>query len=371
MDFGIFHELSVPRPFGGEATRSVFNNALEQTRLADTIGFNSCWIVEHHFLEEYSFSSCPEMFLAACAAITKQIRLGFGIATCVPEMHHAAILAERAAYLDVLSNGRAEFGTGRSSTWNELGGFGADPASTKKTWDEYVRAIPKMWMQDRARFDGQYVKMPERAVLPKPIQKPHPPMGVAVNAPGTEVDAGLRGLGCLTVTAGNLKKNAPRFATYRKLIKNCEPVGAFVNEKVAAVNWMFCHEDRRYAQMRMRRLVQNFSSMAAQTVQVSQAYPSSNYGAPGLLGALRVDPDDESDKPIPDGLCAGDPADLIATIKAWEAAGVDEIIFMINSRESIPQEEVMNSLRLFEKEVLPAFKNGGSIKVVQKDTQDA
>jgi alkanesulfonate monooxygenase SsuD/methylene tetrahydromethanopterin reductase-like flavin-dependent oxidoreductase (luciferase family) len=366
MEFGIFHELSVPRPFTRDSERVVFNNALEQTRFADKAGFAAVWCVEHHFLEEYSHASCPDMFLAAIAAQTTNIRLGFGIATCVPEMHHAVRLAERAAFLDVLSNGRVEVGTGRSSTWTELGGFRSDITTTKKSWDEYIRALPKMWMEERVRFDGQFVKMPERSVLPKPIQSPHPPMWVAVTAPGTEIDAAERGMGCLALAAGNLEKNAPRFEAYRKRIKTCEPVGAFVNNRVATVNWMYCHEDSNYAKFRMRQLIDSFSSMAAQTIEVSQAFPANNYGATGLLGQFRVDPDDEKAKAVPDGLTAGNPRELIDTIKSWESAGVDQMVLMINSREVIPQDEVMASLALFEREVMPHFKKSG-IKVSAKE----
>src|SRR5262245_51843677 len=104
MQFGLIYELSVPRPFAPGVEQAVFHNALEQVRLADSLGFDQVWCVEHHFLEEYSHASCPEMFLAACAAQTKAVRLGFGIATCVPEMTHPARLAERGAFLDVLSN---------------------------------------------------------------------------------------------------------------------------------------------------------------------------------------------------------------------------------------------------------------------------
>lgn len=366
MKFGIFHELSVPRPFSQTAERDAFHNALEQTRFVDEAGFDSVWCVEHHFLEEYSHSSCPDMFLAACAAQTQNVRLGFGISTCVPQMHHPARIAERAAFLDVLSNGRAEVGTGRSSTWNELAGFRADPADTKAMWDEYLHLIPRMWMEERLRFKGKFVDFPERSVLPKPLQQPHPPLWVAVTAPGTELDAADRGIGCLLVSAGNIAKNAPRFAAYRERIKNCRPAGAFVNNKIAAVNWLFCHEDGDYAVQQMAKMVRSFSSMAGQTVEISQAYPNNAYGAIGLLGQLRGDPSDEAAKPIPDGLCAGTPAEIIETIRAWGDAGVDEIIFMVNSREVIPQSEVMASLELFTKEVLPHFKNAGiEAKVVE------
>ena len=123
MKFGIFFELSTPRPFSTAVEWSVYHNALEQCRLADELGFDHVWAVEHHFLEEYSHCSAPEVFLAAVAAQTQRIRVGHGAVVCVPEMNHPIRVAERAAALDIISNGRLEFGTARSSTWTELGGF--------------------------------------------------------------------------------------------------------------------------------------------------------------------------------------------------------------------------------------------------------
>ncbi|HMC42660.1 MAG TPA: LLM class flavin-dependent oxidoreductase, partial [Acidimicrobiales bacterium] len=136
MRFGIFFEVSVPRPWTGDSERIVYENALEQARLADELGFDWVWAVEHHFLEEYSHCSAPEVLLAAVAAQTRQIRVGHGVVVCVPQINHPIRAAERAAVLDIISGGRLEFGTGRSSTWTELGGFQADPDETKKTWDE-------------------------------------------------------------------------------------------------------------------------------------------------------------------------------------------------------------------------------------------
>jgi alkanesulfonate monooxygenase SsuD/methylene tetrahydromethanopterin reductase-like flavin-dependent oxidoreductase (luciferase family) len=125
--FGIFFEMSTPRPFGAGIERQVYHNSLEQAREADELGFDWVWCVEHHFLEEYSHSSAPEVVLAAVAAQTHQIRVGHGAVVCVPEINHPVRVAERAAALDIISDGRLEFGTARSSTWTELGGFDVDP----------------------------------------------------------------------------------------------------------------------------------------------------------------------------------------------------------------------------------------------------
>ena len=357
MKFGLFYELSTPRPFSTENQRMVIENAIEQTVLADKLGFSSVWCVEHHFLEEYSHSSCPDMFLAAIARETKDIRVCFGIGTCVPAMHSPIRWAEKAAYLDMLSNGRVEFGTGRSSTWNELGGFNANVDDTKKSWDEYCRVIPKMWTQERFSYEGNYFSMPERGILPKPVQDPHPPMWVAVTAPGTELDAADRGMGALLLSISDVERNIPRIKEYREHIKTCDPVGSFVNDQVAIANWMYCHEDAELAKQKGTELINTFGYMAGQTVEVSEAYPANSYKALGLLGSLRQDPNAPGDKKAApaSGLCFGDPDTLIDTISRWEAAGADQMIFMVQAREHLPQEKVLESLRLFAKEVMPHF----------------
>src|SRR5256885_7546373 len=136
MRFGIFFEMSTPRPFSRAIERQVYDNALEQARLADELGFDYLWAVEHHFLEEYSHCSAPEVFLTACAMATRNIRVGHGAVVCVPQMNHPVRVAERAAVLDIISGGRLDVGTARSSTWTELGGVQADPDDTQKTWED-------------------------------------------------------------------------------------------------------------------------------------------------------------------------------------------------------------------------------------------
>src|SRR5436853_1200686 len=122
MKFGIFYELQLPRPWGERSEYQLLQDALSQIELADGLGFDSVWCVEHHFLEEYSHCSAPEVMLAAIAAQTSQIRVGHGAVVCVPEMNHPIRIAERCAALDILSGGRLEVGTARSGTWTELGG---------------------------------------------------------------------------------------------------------------------------------------------------------------------------------------------------------------------------------------------------------
>jgi alkanesulfonate monooxygenase SsuD/methylene tetrahydromethanopterin reductase-like flavin-dependent oxidoreductase (luciferase family) len=357
MKFGLAFELSVPRPFTGDIEREVYRRSLEQAVLGEQLGFDQAWVVEHHFMEEYSHSSGPDLFLAALAAMTERIRVCHGIVVCVPEINPPVRVAERAAVLDVLSNGRLEFGTGRSNTWTELAGFGVDPEETKKTWDEYCRVLPKMWTQERFSWDGRCFSMPERSILPKPVQKPHPPMWVAVTAPGTELDAADRGLGYYGVSlSSGMAEQERRIAEYRRRIQVCDPVGEVVNEAVNSVNFLYCHEDEDVALDVGSRLVSGFASAGAQVLDVRDSYPTTAYRAPGLLSSIRQDAGAPTDgKRKPEALCYGTPDMVIESLRRYESIGVDRVVFMVNYLEIVEQSAVLDSLKLFAAEVMPKF----------------
>ena len=159
MRFGIFYEHQLPRPWTEGLEQQLFQNALDEVELADKLGFDNVWEVEHHFLEEYSHSSAPEVFLAACSQRTKQIRLGHGIVLMPPGYNHPARVAERIATLDLVSNGRVEFGTGESSAWAELGGYGVPVADKRPAWREAVEQCANILAMD------PYPELPGRVLL--------------------------------------------------------------------------------------------------------------------------------------------------------------------------------------------------------------
>src|SRR5438445_6913265 len=136
MEFGIFYEHQLPRPWAEGAEERLIRDALEQVELADRLGIGYAWEVEHHFLEEYSHSPAPEVFLAAASQRTKRIRLGHGIVLMPPGYNHPARVAERIAMLDLVSGGRVEFGTGESASRMALEGFGVSPTETRPMWQE-------------------------------------------------------------------------------------------------------------------------------------------------------------------------------------------------------------------------------------------
>src|SRR5262247_3440496 len=206
-------------------------------------------------------------------------------------MNHPVRVAERAAVLDIVSGGRLEFGTARSSTWTELGGFNVDPDTTKKTWDEYVRVLPKMWTQERVAWDGVSFSMPERNVLPKPVQQPHPPLWVTVTSPGTELDGADRGIGCLGVAAASYAEQERRTREYHRRIQSCDPVSSVVNDRVTTLNFLYCHEDRAVAAERGLRMLGLFGLANAHLLPTREAYPTRAYQS---LGALAPTPGAEA-----------------------------------------------------------------------------
>src|SRR3954452_20205744 len=131
MRFGIFYEHQLPRPWDPDAEHRLLREALEQVEIADRVGFDAVWEVEHHFLEEYSHSSASDVFLGAASQRTKRIRLGFGIIPLPRGYHHPAEVAETVATLDLVSDGRVEFGTGETSSGVELEGFGVERATKR------------------------------------------------------------------------------------------------------------------------------------------------------------------------------------------------------------------------------------------------
>ena len=196
MKFGTFYEHQLPRPWEEGDEQRLVQESLEQVELADRLGIEYAWEVEHHFLEEYSHSSAPEVFLAACSQRTKNIRLGHGIVLMPVNYNHPARVAERIATLDLVSNGRVEFGTGESSAILELEGFDVSVEDKRDQWFETVEQCANMMAMDPyPGFEGRFFSMPCRSVVPKPVQRPHPPLWVACSNRETIKLAARLGMG--------------------------------------------------------------------------------------------------------------------------------------------------------------------------------
>ena len=164
----MFYEMQYPRPWAPGGEHQLYREALEQIELIDRLGFDSAWAVEHHFLEEYSHCSAPEVFLAAAAGRTRQLRLGHGILQLPVGFTHPAKIAERLATLDLVSDGRVEFGSGEGGSRMELEGFGVDESTKRDQWTEMLEQITDMMaMEPYPGYQGRFVSMPARNVIPK------------------------------------------------------------------------------------------------------------------------------------------------------------------------------------------------------------
>src|SRR5882672_10434706 len=234
MRFGVFYELQLPKPWLPGDEERLFHDALEQVVLADRLGYDYAWEVEHHFLEEYSHSSAPEVFLAACAALTKTIRVGHGIRQVIPNYNHPARTAEGLATLDIVSNGRLDCGIGI-------------PAKEKRAMAlEAAEQIANMMVMDPyPGYEGRGFSFPCRNVVPKPVQKPHPPMWMACTNRDTIKVAAQNGLGALAFSFVDPEEARNWAEIYYGIIKSdeCVPIGHAVNANMAMVSNFSVHPD--------------------------------------------------------------------------------------------------------------------------------
>jgi alkanesulfonate monooxygenase SsuD/methylene tetrahydromethanopterin reductase-like flavin-dependent oxidoreductase (luciferase family) len=372
MRFGIFYEHQLPRPWDDEAEHRLLKDALEQVELADRLGIDYVWEVEHHFLEEYSHSSAPEVFLAAASQRTSRIRLGHGIVALPHGYNHPARVAERIATLDLVSDGRADFGTGETSSEAELGGFGVDRASKRAQWDEALDAITRMFVEEPfAGYDGTYLKMPPRNVVPKPLQRPHPPLWVACSRRETIHLAATKGIGALSFSFIEPEQAKQWVDDYHATIasRECVPGGFSVNPRVACVLPFMCHPDEQTAIERGLDGGHFFGYSLAHYYVFGQHFPGRTniweefqerrglYGFDRQIAARTGQP--LGAQLLEEGLGAlrgaiGTPDQIRDLIRRYAAAGVDQLIFVSQAGKN-KHDDICESLELFAREVLPEF----------------
>src|SRR5215203_874746 len=363
MKFGIFIDLQLPRPWDEGDESKIFQEALEQVELADRLGIDYVWVQEHHFLEEYCHSSAPEVFLAACSQRTKNIRLGHGIVVMSPNINHPARIAERLSTLDIISGGRVEWGTGESGSRMELEGFGVDFVDKRAMWSEAVRETAKMMcMEPYPGFNGKYFSMPPRNVVPKPIQKPHPPLWAACSNRDSLQLAAQLGMGGLTfafVNAEEAKFWVDEY--YETFKKNCKPIGQSVNPNVAMLTGFMCDHDNETAIQRGMEGAQFFAHGLGHYWRDGTHVP----GRTNLWSDFKEQPTSVVEKMERERKKAGtrgigDPKHLIENFRALEEAGVDQLILLQQSG-NYHHEHICKSLELFGTEVLPQFKTREAI----------
>jgi alkanesulfonate monooxygenase SsuD/methylene tetrahydromethanopterin reductase-like flavin-dependent oxidoreductase (luciferase family) len=387
MKFSLAYEMQ--RPTLDDT--AVIEETIEQCILADEVGFDAVWFVEHHFLTTFSGSPCPEVIFGALSRLTKNIRLGFGVV--ILPYHHPVRVAERVAMVDQLSHGRVDFGTGRSAPYEQMG-MGIDPRDTREMWEESLNMVPKIWESDFFEWEGKFWNVPSRQVLPKPFQKPHPPIWVAALQPATYQIAAEKGIGVMALGVNAPSVLEPEINAYRETIKNAKPVGSVVNNQWLSSCFGLCGEDKNatmelcaqslktffgpgrpyvqdqkdvYAKLLEQwggipdHLAQNFSRyIEAEKPDEAQSSNGGSGSSLDLSGgsalAQKIWEEFDAATMAERGIIvAGDPESCIAAAKLHEATGVDQLQFLM-ATETVDHATVMKSIEMFGKYVIPEFK---------------
>ena len=354
MKFGIFYEMQLPRPWQKDDEYRLYNNALEQLEFADRLGYDYAWEVEHHFLEEYSHSSAPEVFLGAASQRTRNIRLAHGIFQLTT--NHPAKVAEKVSVLDLLSHGRAELGMGESASSTELEPFNVGFEEKRAIWEDAVKALIPMFKDGGTSYQGPYFKFPLRNVLPKPYQKPHPPLWTACSQLETIAYAGRRGLGALGFQFVSADAaHAWVHAYYNAITKRLEKLADYpVNPNIALVSMFMCAETDEEA--RAKADGATFFQFALRYYGQSTTRQRPPPGAVNMWDEYnkwkRENPDAAA-KALAGGLI-GSPETLRRKLRKFEQSNIDQVI-LLNQAGRNSHEDICASLELFAKEVMPEF----------------
>ena len=349
MKFGIFYEHQLPRPWKEHSEYELLQNSLTQIELADKLGYDYAWEVEHHFLEEYSHSSAPEVFLGAASQRTTNIRLGHGVIQLPTNQPHR--VAERVATLDLLSKGRVELGMGEGAGPAELHPFGTQVRSKRDRWEEAVKAIIPMFTKESWEFHGEYHDFPARNVIPKPYQKPHPPLWVACSNIKTIGQAGEWGMGALGFTFVS-----PDAATawvnkyYNNLLHRPNRLTDYpVNPNIAMVSGFMCAETDEEA----------YEKASGWTffIFALSYYGRKGVDAPGegnLWEEFEEWRHSEKAQEAFKGALIGSPATIREKLHQFQEAHVDQVI-LLNQAGKTSHEDICGSLKMFAEEVMPEF----------------
>jgi len=364
VKFALFYEIPVARPWAKDSEYKAYQEVVEQAVLGEQAGFHSLWTVEHHFLEEFSHCSNPEVLYGYIAARTHKLRLGYGVRLMPRPYNHPVRTAESVAVLDLLSDGRVEMGSGRSATRAELEGFGIDPAATRDMWREALEHIVGCWTNDEYEFSGEHWSMPRRRVLPKPLQDPHPPIWGATTSIEGHRMMGKLGLGLCSFSVGLPPEEfKPKVDAYRQGIAECtDPIGAFVNDQAATFTMVHCADSDEKAFADAKESMEWYPRVGAGQIasladwQTGKDLGTYDYAADiqrmrdeGGLDAITFDMIRDSGAAM-----VGDPQRCIEIGQRYAASGCDMLFCLLNPYK-IPHREIMRSIELLGEKVIPAL----------------
>jgi len=366
MKFSLFYEIPVARPWDAKSEYRAYHNTLEQAVFADKLGWHGFWTVEHHFLEEFSHCSNPEVLYGAVAARTENLRIGYGVRLLPKPYNHPVRSAESAAVLDIISNGRVEFGTGRSASRAEIEGFGIEPTDTREMWREALRHIIGCWTNDEYEFEGKHWSMPKRRVLPKPIQSPHPPIHAATGSPAMHREVGEMGIGLLSFAVGTPPEEIKKkIDLYREGIAVCkEPYGAYLHNHATIFAMVNCMKTKEASYAASRESFEWYGKYGAEIIASLPRWLEAErkgFGDYDWLGEIKDLVAQDLHKQLTfeylnetHGCIVGDPDEVVEHLRHYQATGADHLLCLVNPYK-VSHEAVMETIELMGKYVIPEF----------------
>jgi alkanesulfonate monooxygenase SsuD/methylene tetrahydromethanopterin reductase-like flavin-dependent oxidoreductase (luciferase family) len=375
MKFSLIYEAQTADT-SREGDAQILNEIVEQAMLADEVGFDTVWAVEHTCLEQYAHMSVPETFLAFVAGRTSRINVGHGVICLPPKMNHPVKIAERCAALDILSGGRLRVGFGKGGTQQEAGTFGYQLEDLPPMITEAMYLVPRLWTEHPfGGFEGEFVSIPPRPIHPRPLQDPHPPLYMACTHNDTLETAGSRGIGALVLGFGGPEQVAEKNRIYRKSFADRDPadqVGSVPTEHLAALCPAIVLDDGDLARkigLRGHRFFMESIGHWGSNGAVPLPEPDSwgdevltmtADGKPIVANIGRevvtLDLSDPSQQMLNPNHAYGTVDDCIGYVERLIEAGADEILFL-NQMGTIPQWAMMETIRNIGEKVIPHFNS--------------
>ena len=348
MQVGLLQEAEL---MPGVSVAERYWEMIEEVALADRLGF-SCWgTSEQHFSPPRFAVAAPEVLYGAVAQHTERIRLRIMCAVLLA-WNHPILVAERMATLDIVSKGRAELGTARSNNIYTLDAFGVDPAATREQWADSMEVIVKAFSDDVLEHDGPVWKIPPREIVPKPVQKPHPPLSVAASSVQSHMMAGERGIGALCFESYfGFEYLQDCINGYREGLAKGTQMGPLRTEHMGLyVATAFCAETREEACRIAHDVAMGYYQFLVD-IYVPLGKRDSYEYLDDKLQRL-VDHREDFDYLLTEtpSIMIGTPDDFIERIERLEDMGVEEILMRI---DGVSHDDIMKSFELIGREVIP------------------
>jgi alkanesulfonate monooxygenase SsuD/methylene tetrahydromethanopterin reductase-like flavin-dependent oxidoreductase (luciferase family) len=361
----MLYEFEVPEPWPGghpygqrSAEQRAYHECMEQIAFADGFDFDTVWLVEHHFRKGMSHLPSSEAVLGALSQRTENLKLGFGVTLMPHQFIHPARVAEKVATVDVLSGGRVQWGTGRSTPMEQTA-FGVDRPRSKEQWRAAVQTVVGMWESEYYEEHSEFLDFPRRMVTPKPFQDPHPPAWVAASprTPGSAALAGRSGMGLLSLSIMlPVEKLAVQVQEYRQAAADPEPLTRVTTNKVASYTLVHCADSR--------------DDIERNRIWDAVAYWYRTLANFTIEWELPNVSDDEKQKAFPhhdqirkpdfdphvfgeaDMIIIGTPDECLEKLARYEQIGIDNVLCYTHFG-GIPQEATMRSIELLGTKVIP------------------